>query len=162
MRVVYSTKQKGDPAGKKYDHTSGEGYVAKQHGYYLGAMQLGLKVHLYVVEVLGGCSRTVRALLHVCKKKKKDKNGRDRTVYGKRSKGLSLKEFGFEVYHLREIAARAVFGFGYTICRGAKKRMGGLHRGGPGDTYGQLGEVQPTTAAVPTGAPRVWGQGQRE
>ena len=83
-------------------------------------------------------------------------------MYGKRSKGLSLKEYGFEVYHLREISARAVFGFGYTICRGAKKRMGSLHRGGPGDTYGQLGEVQPTTAAVPTGAPRVWGQGQRE
>ena len=59
---------------------------------------------------------------------------------------------------------------GYTICRGAKLvRMGrtrpptereaaprGRH------PYGQLGEVQPTTAAVPTGAPRVWGQGQRE
>ena len=29
------------------------------------------------------------------------------------------------------------------------KRMGSLHRGGPGDTYSQLGEV-------PTGAPRAW------
>ena len=49
-----------------------------------------------------------------------------------------------------------------TICRGAEKRMGGLHRGGPGDTYGHASLVPAWRGAADHGGgahgrvARVW------
>ena len=101
---------------------------------------------LYVAEVLGALSPSCHRLAYLHSKKARGKGGVDRTDYGHRARRLRHADKGFEVFHKWSLAASAVFGWGETLCYGARRRRGALHLDNGSDDvyYGVLGNVAPT------------------
>ena len=68
------------------------------------------------------------------------------THYGNRARRLRHSDTGFEVFHKRCLSASVVFGWGSTLCYGARLRRGNLHLSDSADSvsYGVHGDVAPT------------------
>ena len=84
--------------------------------------------------------------MHLRNRKARGKGALDNTDYGNRARRLRHSDTGFEVFHKRCLSASVVFGWGSTLCYGARLRRGNLHLSDSADSvsYGVHGDVAPT------------------
>ena len=143
--MCYGTVARGSP-GASYDHSTGQGYVGEEPGCYSDTLQKGYRFVLYVGEVLGALSPSCHRLVHLRNRKARGKGALDNTDYGNRARRLRHCDTGFEVFHKRCLSASVVFGWGSTLCYGARLRRGNLHLSDSADSvsYGVHGDVAPT------------------